>query len=237
MWSARWCPAMPWPQSGVQSGTSSPSQKRQPLRWTCPPLLSSPTLPCEVKISKSFTSCFGRLFYLSNFFTSCKTEGKVNWRKYADYNFTFTVPLYNHHWVEVHDSEAKGKLNIVQNFTNKIPKFKRSQVKWFYVSGKDASWMPPYGVDLSMSDWEETLRRTQDTLERLYLSADLGTPWSPPRKAGRGGWGKSFLNLPDQAAASETWQVGGCLSNVLLYSVLFVHFLPLSQGQVKGAAA
>jgi len=33
-----------------------------------------------------------------------------------------------------------------------------------------------------MSHWEETPGKTQDTLERLCLSADLGTPRVPPEE-------------------------------------------------------
>lgn len=47
MWGVQWCPAMPLPPSRARYGTSSPSPRKRPLRWTCPPQLSSPTSPCE----------------------------------------------------------------------------------------------------------------------------------------------------------------------------------------------
>ena len=38
--------------------------------------------------------------------------------------------------------------------------------------------------------------RTQDTLERLCLSAGLGTPRDPPGRAGRSSWGEGSLGFP-----------------------------------------
>ena len=38
--------------------------------------------------------------------------------------------------------------------------------------------------------------KTQDTLERLCLSAGLGTPRDPPGRAGRSGWGEGSLDFP-----------------------------------------
>lgn len=44
-----------------------------------------------------------------------------------------------------------------------------------------------------MSDWDETLALTCNVLERLCLSAAMGTPWYPPRIAGGGGWGEGGI--------------------------------------------
>ena len=51
---------------------------------------------------------------------------------------------------------------------------------------------------------EETPGQTQDTLERLYLSAGWGTSWCPPRGVGGNVWGKEHLDLPAQAVAPAT---------------------------------
>ncbi|KAI3369611.1 hypothetical protein L3Q82_025321 [Scortum barcoo] len=44
--------------------------------------------------------------------------------------------------------------------------------------------------------------KTQDTLERLCLSAGLGTPRDPPGRAGGSVWGKGGLGISAQTAAS-----------------------------------
>ncbi|KAK3545623.1 hypothetical protein QTP70_008562, partial [Hemibagrus guttatus] len=41
-----------------------------------------------------------------------------------------------------------------------------------------------------MPHWEEAPGKTQDTLERLCLSAGLGTPRGPSGRAGGSGWGE-----------------------------------------------
>ncbi|KAI3353927.1 hypothetical protein L3Q82_005128 [Scortum barcoo] len=41
-----------------------------------------------------------------------------------------------------------------------------------------------------MSHQEEAPGKTQDTLERLCLSAGLGTPQGPPGRAGGSVWGR-----------------------------------------------
>lgn len=47
-----------------------------------------------------------------------------------------------------------------------------------------------------MSNWEETLWQTQDTLERLNLLAGLRMPWDlPPGGAGESGCGKECLGF------------------------------------------
>ncbi|KAI3352281.1 hypothetical protein L3Q82_005259 [Scortum barcoo] len=57
-----------------------------------------------------------------------------------------------------------------------------------------------------MSHQEEAPQgKTQDTLERLCLSAGLGTPRGPPGRAGGSVWGEGSLGISAQTAASATW--------------------------------
>ena len=56
-----------------------------------------------------------------------------------------------------------------------------------------------------MSNREETSGPTQDTLERLSLSAGLGTPRDPPGGAGGNSQGEGCLGFPAEAAAPATW--------------------------------
>ncbi|KAK3523555.1 hypothetical protein QTP70_002464 [Hemibagrus guttatus] len=44
-----------------------------------------------------------------------------------------------------------------------------------------------------MPHQEEAPGKTQDTLKRLCLSAGLGTPWCPSRRAGGSVWGEGGL--------------------------------------------
>ncbi|KAI3363604.1 hypothetical protein L3Q82_001233 [Scortum barcoo] len=53
-----------------------------------------------------------------------------------------------------------------------------------------------------MSHREEASGKTQDTLERLCLSAGLGTPRGPPGRAGGSVWGEGSLGISAQTAAS-----------------------------------
>ena len=62
-------------------------------------------------------------------------------------------------------------------------------------SGPDASWTSPLGDVLVMLIREETLGHTEDMLERLFLSAGLGTSWCPPGGNGGSGRGKERLDL------------------------------------------
>ncbi|XP_061589443.1 uncharacterized protein LOC133454734 [Cololabis saira] len=55
-----------------------------------------------------------------------------------------------------------------------------------------------------MSHREETPGKTQDTLERLCLSAGLGTPRTPPGRAGGSVWGEGSLGIPAEAATPAT---------------------------------
>ncbi|KAI3367448.1 hypothetical protein L3Q82_026303 [Scortum barcoo] len=51
---------------------------------------------------------------------------------------------------------------------------------------------------------EEASGKTQDTLEKLCLSAGLGTPRGPPGRAGGSVWGEGSLGISAQTAASAT---------------------------------
>ncbi|KAI3352096.1 hypothetical protein L3Q82_020906 [Scortum barcoo] len=55
-----------------------------------------------------------------------------------------------------------------------------------------------------MSHREEASGKTQDTLEKLCLSAGLGTPRGPPGRAGGSVWGEGSLGISAQTAASAT---------------------------------
>ncbi|KAI3374835.1 hypothetical protein L3Q82_021373 [Scortum barcoo] len=55
-----------------------------------------------------------------------------------------------------------------------------------------------------MSHREEASGKTKDTLERLCLSAGLGTPRGPPGRAGGSVWGEGSLGIFAQTAASAT---------------------------------
>ncbi|KAK3526553.1 hypothetical protein QTP70_030693, partial [Hemibagrus guttatus] len=50
--------------------------------------------------------------------------------------------------------------------------------------------MSPWRGVPGMPHWEEAPGKTQDTLERLCLSAGLGTPWGPSGRAGGSVWGE-----------------------------------------------
>ena len=63
----------------------------------------------------------------------------------------------------------------------------------------------PSGGVPGMSRWEETPRKTQDTLEWLCRPAGLGTPWDPPGRAGGSVRREGSLGVPAQAAAPVTW--------------------------------
>ncbi|KAI3356114.1 hypothetical protein L3Q82_017378 [Scortum barcoo] len=63
---------------------------------------------------------------------------------------------------------------------------------------------PPRGGVPGMSHREEASGKTQDTLEKLCLSAGLGTPRGPPGRAGGSVWGEGSLGISAQTAASAT---------------------------------
>ncbi|KAI3373799.1 hypothetical protein L3Q82_022385 [Scortum barcoo] len=82
----------------------------------------------------------------------------------------------------------------------------RSQLRW--LGGRHLFWMPPGRLPREVFQACPTGRRprprrkTQDTLERLCLSAGLGTPRNPPRRAGGSVWGEGSLGISAQTAAS-----------------------------------
>jgi len=47
-----------------------------------------------------------------------------------------------------------------------------------------------------MSNWEETPGQTQNPLEGLYISSDLGTPQDLPRGTGELGWAEESMGGP-----------------------------------------
>lgn len=57
--------------------------------------------------------------------------------------------------------------------------------------------MPPWGGVPGIPIWEAT----QDMLERLYISAGLGTIRGGPRGVGEGGWGEECLGFLAETAA------------------------------------
>lgn len=48
---------------------------------------------------------------------------------------------------------------------------------------------------------EETPGQSQDTMERLYFSVDLGTSWYLPGGVGASGWGEECLVFPAETAS------------------------------------
>ena len=72
------------------------------------------------------------------------------------------------------------------------------------ISGQDVSWTSPWGDVSDTPIWEETPGQTEDTLERLYLWAGLGTSWCPPGGVGGSGRGEERLVLPAPALAPVT---------------------------------
>jgi len=60
----------------------------------------------------------------------------------------------------------------------------RSQLRWFGHLIR----MPPGRLPFEVFDWEETPEQSQNTLEGLYISSDLGTPRDAPGGAGECCW-------------------------------------------------
>ncbi|KAI3374480.1 hypothetical protein L3Q82_006305 [Scortum barcoo] len=83
-------------------------------------------------------------------------------------------------------------------------RIERSQLRWFGHLFR----MPPGRLPREVFQACPTGRRpsgkTQDTLERLCLSAGLGTPRGPPGRAGGSVWGEGSLGISAQTAASAT---------------------------------
>ena len=80
---------------------------------------------------------------------------------------------------------------------------------------------------LSMPIQEETPGQTEDMLERLYLSAGLGTSWCPSGRVGRRDGGEEHLEFFAQAVAPAT-QNGYVAENEtkqIRFSLLFVSLL------------
>ena len=71
-------------------------------------------------------------------------------------------------------------------------------------SVQDVSLTSPWGGVSGMPIREETPGQTNDTLERLYLSAGLRTSWFPPGGVDGSGRGEERLDLPAQAVAPAT---------------------------------
>ncbi|KAI3355451.1 hypothetical protein L3Q82_018288 [Scortum barcoo] len=80
-----------------------------------------------------------------------------------------------------------------------------SQLRWLgHLFRMPPGRLPRDGVP-GMSHQEEASGKTQDTLERLCLSAaGLGTPQSPPGRARGSVWGEGSLGISAQTAASAT---------------------------------
>ena len=78
------------------------------------------------------------------------------------------------------------------------------------------------------SHWEETPGKTQDTLERLCLSAGLGTPRGPPGRAGGSGRGQGCLGFSAQAdptpgeAVDNGWMDLICHRAAALFANIYI---------------
>ncbi|KAK3564604.1 hypothetical protein QTP86_023765, partial [Hemibagrus guttatus] len=70
------------------------------------------------------------------------------------------------------------------------PPHRKGAVEVAWASVSDASGTSPWRGVLGMPRREEAPGKTQDTLERLCLSAGLGTPWGPSGRAGGSVWGE-----------------------------------------------
>ncbi|KAK3561994.1 hypothetical protein QTP86_023347, partial [Hemibagrus guttatus] len=70
------------------------------------------------------------------------------------------------------------------------PPHRKGAVEVARASVSDASWTSPWRGVPGMPHREEAPGKTQDTLERLCLSAGLGTPRGPSGRAGGSVWGE-----------------------------------------------
>ena len=100
--------------------------------------------------------------------------------------------------------------------------------------------MKVLGFIFSLFYTGETPGKTQDTLERLCLSAGLGMPRGPPGRAGGSGRGQERLGFSAQAAAPATrppekWQIMDGWMDVLHFVQfsLFI-FLLIVKNQLIG---
>lgn len=57
-------------------------------------------------------------------------------------------------------------------------------------SNLDASRAPSF--EGLLANWEESLEKTLNMLDRLYISSGLGKPWDPSGGAGKHGWGEGW---------------------------------------------
>lgn len=71
-------------------------------------------------------------------------------------------------------------------------------------SVSDASWTPPWGGVSGLFHRDEAPGKTQDTLEKLHLSAGLGAPWDPTGGARESVQGEESLGFSTRGAASVT---------------------------------
>lgn len=46
-----------------------------------------------------------------------------------------------------------------------------------------------------LANWEESLGKTLNMLDRLYISSGLGEPWNPSGGAGKHGWGEEWQDF------------------------------------------
>uniref|UniRef100_A0A3B5A479 BED-type domain-containing protein n=1 Tax=Stegastes partitus TaxID=144197 RepID=A0A3B5A479_9TELE len=84
------------------------------------------------------------------------------------------------------------------------PSRRKEPVEVVWTSGSDAPGEASSGGFPNSATWEETPGQTQDPLERLYLSAGLGTPRDPPGRAGKRRRGEGGLGRPAPPAAPAT---------------------------------
>ncbi|KAK3549179.1 hypothetical protein QTP70_033971 [Hemibagrus guttatus] len=76
------------------------------------------------------------------------------------------------------------------------PPHQKGAVEVARASVSDASGTSPWRGVPGMPHWEEAPGKTQDTLERLCLSAGLGTPRGPSGRAGGSVWREGGLGIP-----------------------------------------
>ncbi|KAI3369110.1 hypothetical protein L3Q82_026075, partial [Scortum barcoo] len=94
---------------------------------------------------------------------------------------------------------------MVMNFGAAAPSLiERSQLRWLGHLFRMPPGRLPREVFQACPTREEASGKTQDTLERLCLSAGLGTPRGPPGRAGGSVWGEGSLGISAQTAASTT---------------------------------
>ncbi|KAI3360913.1 hypothetical protein L3Q82_013126 [Scortum barcoo] len=122
-------------------------------------------------------------------------EGAESKAKLSIYRSIY-VPTLTMRWGE---AQSLGRSRIEPL----LPRIERSQLRWlghYFGCPLDASLgRCSRRVPLGKGPW-----KTQDTLERLCLSAGLGMPWESPWKSWRKCWGEGSLGISAQTAASAT---------------------------------